>query len=180
MPPATHGAETVHAALERVIDALAAAHAQRDGVVLIGITDGGREPARRMARALRARWGREVPQGQVNASFHRDDIGIKPIHKAFQGSDVPFDIDDQTVVLVDDVMFTGRTTRAAINELFDHGRPARVELAVLVDRGGRVLPLCPTYVGLTLDVPPEAKVDVHLDPEEEAADVITVTTPANA
>jgi len=105
--------------------------------VLVGIHSGGAWIARRLRELL------ELPSevGLINVSFHRDDFGEKGLHRQIKPTSIPFDVEGRSLILVDDVLFTGRTTRAAINELFDYGRPASIKLAVLADRGGRELPI---------------------------------------
>ena len=113
---------------------------------LVGIYTGGLWLAERLHREL----GIAQPLGAIDVSFYRDDYGSKGLHAKPQRTEIPFDVDGAHVILVDDVLFTGRTTRAALNELFDFGRPGVVELAVLVDRGGRELPVAARYCAHTL------------------------------
>lgn len=116
-------------------------------VVLVGIRTGGAWVASRLADDLRAR-GRAVTLGHVSSAFHRDDYHRRRgLPENMTAAELPLSIDDQTILLVDDVLHTGRTVRAALNELFDHGRPGSVRLAVMVDRGGRQLPIQPDLVG---------------------------------
>jgi pyrimidine operon attenuation protein/uracil phosphoribosyltransferase len=109
----------------------------------------------------------------IDGSFHRDDIERHPIPKEFAPTQIPVDVNGATVVLVDDVLFSGRTVKAALDELFDHGRPATVELAVLVDRGGRRLPIAANYCGLTVAADEGQKVVVALDPHDSRNDIVT-------
>jgi pyrimidine operon attenuation protein/uracil phosphoribosyltransferase len=109
----------------------------------VGIYSGGAWIAERLAQALAG----EHPVGYIDVSFYRDDFNRKGLKPKIKRTELPFDVDGATIVLVDDVLYTGRSVRAAINELFDFGRPAAIELAVLVDRGGRELPIEPTYAG---------------------------------
>lgn len=108
---------------------------------LLGIRTGGAWVAERLHREL----GIQQPLGSIDISFYRDDFSQRGLAKGAKASQIPFDVDGAHVVIVDDVLYTGRTIRAAINELFDYGRPARVDLAVLVDRGGRELPMAATW-----------------------------------
>ncbi|KAG0163385.1 hypothetical protein DFQ28_011470 [Apophysomyces sp. BC1034] len=139
-------------ALYRVVrDPLQAAlgDAIRSGTTaLVGIHSGGAWIAERLAHDLGA-----ASFGVVNVALHRDDYAKKGLHSQAQPTSLPFGVDDTRIVLVDDVLFTGRTIRAAINELYDYGRPASVELAALVDRGGRELPIAARFVGAVIDVP---------------------------
>ncbi|MFV0663997.1 bifunctional pyr operon transcriptional regulator/uracil phosphoribosyltransferase PyrR [Denitromonas sp.] len=120
-----------------------------DDTALVGIHTGGAWLAERLHQAL----GIREPLGTIDVSFYRDDYGAKGLHPQLRRSDIPFDMEGRPVILVDDVLFTGRTTRAALNELFDYGRPARVDLAVLVDRGERQLPIYPRFCAHTLAAP---------------------------
>ena len=116
-------------------------------------------------RAARAADRRRPPLGFIDVSFYRDDIGRNGLKPEVKRTELPFDVEGATIVLVDDVLYTGRTVRAAMNELFDYGRPARVELAVLVDRGGRELPVEPTYVGARLAVARDLSIVLSRDAE---------------
>ncbi len=173
--PKTIAAGEIHAAVERLAGDIAKRHAGGPGPVLLGIANGGVGLARRLARSISARQPeRPVPAGVIDISFHRDDIGRQPIPKEFAPTLLPCDIDGAQVVLVDDVLYSGRTVKAALDELFDHGRPARVELAVLVDREGRRLPIAADYVGLALEATDGEKVEVSLDDAEPSRDAIAL------
>lgn len=128
---------------------------------LVGIYTGGLWLAERLHEAL----GIAQPLGAIDVSFYRDDYGSKGLHASPQKTEIPFNVDGAHVILVDDVLYTGRTTRAALNELFDFGRPARVELAVLVDRGSRELPIGARYCAHTLPeaLPREQNLDLQRD-----------------
>ncbi len=115
---------------------------------LVGIHSGGAWIARRLRELL------QLPDeiGLIDVSFYRDDFGAKGLHPQIKPTTIPFDVEGRPLILVDDVLYTGRTTRAAINELFDYGRPASIELAVLADRGGRELPICAQYCTWQIDL----------------------------
>ena len=115
---------------------------------LIGIVTGGAWLAERLHAALKL----DVPFGTLDVSFYRDDFQHKGLKRKVAPSDIPFEVEGRDLILVDDVLYTGRTIRAAMNELFDYGRPARIRLASLVDRGGRELPIAAQFVGATIDV----------------------------
>jgi len=133
---------------EALLGALVAAMRPHAGpaMALVGIHTGGVWLAQRLHAAL----GLSVPLGSIDVSFHRDDYASKGLRRAAKVSAIPFDVAAAEIVIVDDVLYTGRTIRAAMNELYDYGRPARIDLAVLVDRGGRELPICARYCAHTL------------------------------
>ncbi len=169
--PPKHDAQAINQAIERVASAIAARHAQTDRLLLLGIANGGIVLAARLAARLK-KAGLKPGTGTIDISFHRDDIGRNPIPKEFSPTIIPHDVNGATVILVDDVLYSGRTVKAALDELFDHGRPTRVELAVLVDRGGRRLPVSADYAGLTVAATDQEKVVVHLDATHPAKDSI--------
>jgi len=115
-------------------------------MALVGIHTGGVWLAERLHAAL----GLTMPLGSIDVSFYRDDFASRGLHRGTRTSAIPFDVDGAHIVIVDDVLYTGRTIRAAMNELFDYGRPGRIDLAVLVDRGGRELPIFARYCAHTL------------------------------
>ena len=117
--------------------------------VIIGIHTGGVWVAERLHALL----GCKLPLGTLDISFYRDDFSRIGLHPQVKPSNLPFDLEGRDILLVDDVLYSGRTVRAAMNELFDYGRPASIRLAVLVDRGDRELPIRPDFAGLTLSVP---------------------------
>jgi pyrimidine operon attenuation protein/uracil phosphoribosyltransferase len=116
--------------------------AQAGNVAIVGIYSGGAWLAERLAAELQL----QQRLGFIDVSFYRDDYAEKGLHAEVRPSQIPFEVDGATIVLVDDVLYTGRTTRAAINELFDYGRPAKIMLAALVDRGERELPIAADFV----------------------------------
>jgi pyrimidine operon attenuation protein/uracil phosphoribosyltransferase len=120
-----------------------------DSTGLVGIRTGGAWLAERLHRELKL----ATPMGALDISFYRDDFDAAGLHHQVKPSQIPFDVNGRHIVVVDDVLYTGRTVRAAMNELFDYGRPGKIELAVLVDRGERQLPIAAQYVGATLSVP---------------------------
>lgn len=117
---------------------------------LVGIHTGGVWVAERLHAAL----GLKTPLGSIDVSFYRDDFSRSGLHPQIKSSDIPFEVEDRPIVIVDDVLYTGRTIRAAMNEIFDYGRPARIDLAVLVDRGGRELPICPRWAAQSMRIEP--------------------------
>lgn len=175
--PKKHDAKTVHAAIESVVSGIIRRHRGNGRLLLLGIANGGIILARRVAGRLR-KSGLACGAGTIDISFHRDDIGRHPIPKEFAPTMIPHDVNGATVILVDDVLHSGRTVKAALDELFDHGRPERVELAVLVDRGGRRLPLAADYCGLAVSAAESEKVVVRLDSENPDNDQIAIASPA--
>lgn len=124
-------------------------HVDPAATVLVGIHTGGVWVAARLHAAL----GLKIPPGSIDVSFYRDDFNQRGLHANAKTSQIPFDVEGAHIVIVDDVLHTGRTIRAAMNELFDYGRPARIDLAVLTDRGGRELPIAPTFCSHSLSLP---------------------------
>jgi pyrimidine operon attenuation protein/uracil phosphoribosyltransferase len=126
---------------------------------LVGIHTGGVWVAQRLHAAL----GLQLPLGTIDIAFYRDDYKNKGLVATVRPSDIRFAVDNAPIILVDDVLFTGRTIRAAMNEIFDYGRPTSIRLAALVDRGGRQLPICPDYVGAVLQVPATQTLELRRD-----------------
>jgi len=131
----------------------------REDTCLVGIHTGGVWVARRLHALL----GLRTSLGSVHVAFYRDDYKKKGLSVGVRPSDLSFDVDDAHIILVDDVLYTGRTIRAAMNEIFDFGRPTSIRLAALVDRGERQLPICPQYVGAQLSVPRDHLVQLRSD-----------------
>jgi pyrimidine operon attenuation protein/uracil phosphoribosyltransferase len=145
-----------------------------DGVIaIVGIHRRGAVLARRLHALTSELLATEVPLGYVDISFYRDDLAIRPTAPIVHATQLDFSVDGRTIVIVDDVLYTGRTVRAAIDEVFDYGRPARVQLAVLVDRGHRELPLRPDYVGKNLPTSQHQRVNVRVK-ELDGHDEVTI------
>lgn len=146
MNPSELDAEALYAALaQQVTGALA----QAEHLAIVGIHSGGAWLAERLAADLKL----TDRFGTIDVSFYRDDFAEKGLRAEVKPTQIPFDVNGATILLVDDVLYTGRTTRAAINELFDYGRPARIVLAALADRGGRELPIAADFVATTVELP---------------------------
>lgn len=145
-----------------------------EAVVVVGIANGGLPLAKKVAAVLTSKLGHEIALGRVDPSYHRDDIGISPIPSEVARTELPFPVDGKTVILIDDVIESGRTVRAALNELFDTGRPSQVCLAVLCDRGGRCLPLQPDVSGMRLAQEIPGRVKLSFTPEAPAQSSFTV------
>ena len=142
----THGLPDAEAAFAELVERMAGAVPH--DAALVGIYSGGAWLAERLAHALPG----DHPLGFIDVSFYRDDYATAGLKGGTKRSEIPFDVAGARIVLIDDVLYTGRSVRAAVNELFDFGRPAAIELAVLVDRGGRELPIEPTYAGARVAV----------------------------
>ena len=147
------------------------------GFALVGVHRRGAVLASRLRALLSELTDAEIPIGTVDISFYRDDLGIRETGPGatpvVHSTQLDFSIDNRTIVIVDDVLFTGRTVRAAIDVLFDYGRPARVQLAVLADRGHRELPIRPDYVGKNLPTARHERVNVHVE-EVDGSDDVTI------
>lgn len=131
-------------------------------LVLVGIQRGGVHLAKRLAAKIKEIEGVEPPVGSLDITMYRDDLATRKSQPVPQATDITFDIQNRTMVLVDDVLFTGRTIRAALNSVMDYGRPQRIQLAVLVDRGHRELPIRADYVGKNLPTSAKENVEVML------------------
>lgn len=162
--------------LERLTDEILACHHDLSEIVLVGIRTGGAYLAQRVGEKIWQRQTAKVPVGILDITLYRDDW-TRISHKPRVGkTEIPFSIDDLDIVLIDDVLFTGRTVRAALDALIDFGRPRRIELAVLVDRGGRELPICPNFVGQTLTLESGQRVNVYLREMGRADEVAIEST----
>ena len=145
-----------------------------DGAIaLVGIHRRGAVLAQRLHALTGELLDTAVPLGFLDISFYRDDLSIRPSAPIVHATELDFAVDGRTIVIVDDVLYTGRTVRAAIDEIFDYGRPARVQLAVLVDRGHRELPIRPDYVGKNLPTSQQQRVNVRVD-EIDGHDEVTI------
>ena len=151
-------------------------------LAVVGIHTRGAYLGRRLHKLLSELSGRDLPLGEIDISFYRDDIAArgatgvipKTPQPVVKGSDLPFKLEGMTVILVDDVLYTGRTIRAAIDAIFDFGRPNRIQLAVLVDRGHRELPIRPDYVGKNLPTALRERISVRVRECDEADEVVLV------
>ena len=154
--------EDIGRAIRRIASAIVEQTRGAQDIALVGIRGGGVPLANRLAAQLSAHEGLRVPVGTVEIAFYRDDAATALPSPTAKPSDIRFDVAGRDVVLVDDVLQTGRTVRAAIDCLLDYGRPRRVWLAVLCDRGGRELPIAADFVGRAVDVPPRGYLEVSL------------------
>jgi pyrimidine operon attenuation protein/uracil phosphoribosyltransferase len=160
--PCLLDARQVEVQLQRVCREIAAAFGNTDSLALVGIRTRGLYLAERLAAMLREVLRKDIPLGILDITLYRDDLSELTGSPIVRPTEIPFTLRERTVVLVDDVIFTGRTIRAAMEALLDHGRPDRIWLAVLADRGGRQLPIQPDFIGLKLEVPPYQRVAVKV------------------
>jgi pyrimidine operon attenuation protein / uracil phosphoribosyltransferase len=155
-------AQAIERALTRVAHEVLERNKGTDGLALVGIRSRGVHLAQRLQMKIREIEGVEVPTGIIDITLYRDDLGRNRPQREAKGTDIPFALEGKRLVLVDDVLFTGRTVRAALDVLADFGRPKVIQLAVLVDRGNRELPIRPDYVGKNLATKRDEKVAVLL------------------
>ncbi len=163
-------ASAIHRVLTRIGHEIAERNDNTQSVVIVGVQRGGIHLAERLGEILQNMWAFPVPVGSLDVSMHRDDVGQQPAPKVHP-TIIPFDLHDRTVVLVDDVLFSGRTTRAAMDALNDFGRPRRIQLAVLIDRGHRELPIKADFVGKNVPTSLSERIDVQLK-EQGGPDVV--------
>jgi pyrimidine operon attenuation protein/uracil phosphoribosyltransferase len=147
----------------------------KDNLVLVGIRTGGVYLANRLHEKIKGKTGREIPVGILDIGLYRDDWTNLSTNPIVRSTELPVPIDERVVVLVDDVFFTGRTVRAAMDALIDFGRPKRIELAILVDRGHREFPVCANYVGITVSTTRDEVVNVYMKEAGEEDRVMVET-----
>ena len=175
--------EAIQRTLARIAHEIVEGNQDLDRVALIGIHTRGVPIAQRLRRLIEEFSGREVAHGTVDITFYRDDVQVRgreaPLHAqpVVRATTLDFPLEGRTCVLVDDVLYTGRTIRAAIEALFDYGRPERVQLAVLADRGHRELPIRPDYVGKNLPTARGERIQVELVEVDEVDRVLLIPAP---
>ncbi len=176
-------AEAIDRTLSRIAHEIIEQNDDLDKVALVGIHRRGVPLAQRLRRLIEERSGLELALGQLDITFYRDDVQVRggeaPLHSqpVVRSTSLDFPLEGMTCILVDDVLYTGRTIRAAVEALFDYGRPSRVQLAVLADRGHRELPIRPDYVGKNLPTSREERIQVQLLEVDEVDRVLLVSTP---
>ena len=153
-PPETFDAEALY---EVLLKEIRSRLADLPDIVLVGIHSGGAWIAERLTKDLELK----TAPGFIDISFYRDDFSRRGLPQAVKATRIPFKVENATILLIDDVLYTGRTTRAAINELFDYGRPARILLAALIDRGDRELPIAADFAALSVSLPKDRKLELH-------------------
>src|ERR687894_34881 len=172
--PQVMDADRMSRALTRIAHEILERNRGLDEIALVGIRTRGVPIARRLARSLRDINGDEVPAGALDITLYRDDLMRNPVgpQPLVRRTEIPFSIDDRKIMLVDDVLYTGRTIRAALDALIDFGRPAAIQLIVLVDRGHRELPIKADYVGKNLPTAPGQSVQVRLQESDGQDEVV--------
>jgi pyrimidine operon attenuation protein/uracil phosphoribosyltransferase len=176
--PQVMDADRMARALTRIAHEILERNRGTSELALIGIRTRGVPLGRRIAHSLRDINGEDVPTGALDITLYRDDLMRQPVgpQPVVRRTEVPFSIDDKRILLVDDVLYTGRTIRAALDALIDFGRPRAIQLIVLVDRGHRELPIKADYVGKNLPTSPKQSVQVRLQ-EIDGADEVVVNEP---
>jgi pyrimidine operon attenuation protein/uracil phosphoribosyltransferase len=175
-------AEAIERTLSRIAHEIIERNPDLHSVALVGIHTRGVPLAHRLRRMIEERAGHAVEVGAVDITFYRDDVGIRggeaPLHPQplVRSTQLDFPLDGRTCILVDDVLYTGRTIRAAVEALFDYGRPGRVQLAVLADRGHRELPIRPDYVGKNLPTSRAERIQVQLVEVDEVDRVLLISS----
>src|SRR5919206_3875577 len=166
-------ARSVDRTLRRMADEIVELNAGTDDLIIVGIQRRGVQLAARIVSNISEREGAKVPLGALDITLYRDDLQTVGPRPVVGPTNIPADVDGRAVVIVDDVLYTGRTVRAALDELADFGRPKRIALAVVIDRGGRELPIAPDVVGKRVDVRPGQRVDVLIQ-ELDGSDAVVL------
>lgn len=167
-------AQEINEAIQAIAQEIASRHQFTEGLVIAGIANGGIPFAQLLGEQLTHLMKRFIPIGCVNSAFHRNDIGRNPMSKVYLPTSTPWDAHNATVLLVDDILCSGRTIRAALAEVFNQGRPAAVELVILMDRGHYCLPIRPDYVGFTKKTNPTDVVKARLSSEKPSSNIIEI------
>ena len=172
--PPVLDAEAIGRALRRIAHEIVERNPELSSVILAGIPSRGVEIARRLAGIIETLRQIQVPTGAIDVSMHRDDVGTRAELPRMQASHLPLPLENKTVIIVDDVFFTGRTARAAMDAISSFGRPARIQLAALIDRGHRELPIRVDYVGKNLPTAPGERVRLRLENVDGEPDAVWV------
>ena len=168
----TMDAEAIRKALRRIAHEIIEGNPKLESVVLAGIPSRGVEIASRIAAFIREIGNADVDTGVIDVAMHRDDVGRRKELPVVHASKLPVPLEDRTVIIVDDVLYTGRTVRAAMDAINSFGRPARIQLAVLVDRGHRELPIRPDYIGKNLPTATREQIEVRLQETDKEPDAV--------
>lgn len=175
MPKEILDSKDIKRVIRRIAHEIIEKNKGTENLCLVGIQIGGVILAQRLASQIESIEGGKIGVGALDITLYRDDINIKKEQPVVKTTDIPFSITDKTVVLVDDVLFTGRSIRAAMDALIDFGRPAYIQLAVLIDRGHRELPIRADYAGKNIPTALNERIDVYLDKENKEDKVILIS-----
>ncbi len=165
-------AEAIQRALRRIAHEIIEANPELDSVVLAGVPSRGIEIAERIADSISSIAKKQIETGVIDVAMHRDDVGSRAQLPVVRASRLPAPLEGRTLIIVDDVLFTGRTVRAAMDAISSFGRPAKIQLAVLIDRGHRELPIRADYVGKNLPTAVDEKIRVRLQQTDDEADAV--------
>ncbi|HPC47051.1 MAG TPA: bifunctional pyr operon transcriptional regulator/uracil phosphoribosyltransferase PyrR [Deltaproteobacteria bacterium] len=172
IPTDTTAVTKILAGLARQLEAMIS---RGDDLALVGIRSGGELVARSLLDMIERSCGKKVPLGVMDITLYRDDITRRRMYPEVKGTHIPFDVDDKDIVLVDDVLYTGRSARAAIDQIIDLGRPRRIYLLVLFDRGGRELPIQPDFTGMKIDLPRDQVIKIEGAPDAKTIARVVVS-----
>lgn len=164
--------QEIDLAVRRIALQILERNADLSELAIVGIHTCGVFLAERIGAVLRQQTGRDIPAGSLDINLYRDDWSLMTQNPVVRTTDIPFDVDNINLVLVDDVIFSGRTIRAAMDAIMDFGRPHSIQLAVLVDRGGRELPIQPDFTGMVTTVLPSERIQVRLDERGGSDEVV--------
>ncbi|MBK1857297.1 bifunctional pyr operon transcriptional regulator/uracil phosphoribosyltransferase PyrR [Cerasicoccus arenae] len=170
------GPDEIDTAIQSIVDQIVVLEPEPSKLIVVGVANGGVPFGQILAKRLSERYGSEIPLGQVNITFHRDDLGQNSVLPEKFRTSLPVEPDGHIVILADDVIFSGRSVRAALAELFDLGRPDSVRLAILFDRGSRRLPIQPDVIGFQENVDASQRVKVLLDPTNASRNEISLSS----
>jgi pyrimidine operon attenuation protein/uracil phosphoribosyltransferase len=161
--------------LEELADKLESRFKSWDDIVFIGIRSGGEHVAEHLVAIMKSNTGKNIPLGELDIALYRDDLSKRLYYPEVRKTSIPFDIEDKIVILVDDVLNTGRSVRAAIDHIVDLGRPRRIYLLVLFDRGGRELPIQADFIGKTIELPPNKILKINVPEDSTKLGNVAIT-----
>jgi pyrimidine operon attenuation protein / uracil phosphoribosyltransferase len=167
--------QEIQSILVRLADELMTSISAWDKVAFIGVRSGGELMARGLVKLLKEKTGKQLPLGVLDIALYRDDLTRRKSYPEVRSTDIPFGVDDKEIILVDDVLYTGRSVRAAIDHIVDLGRPRRIYLLVLFDRDGRELPIQADFIGLKINLPDEHIIKLEASADKEAIAGIVIS-----
>jgi len=167
--------QEIQSILVRLADELMASISAWEKVAFIGVRSGGELMARGLVKLLEEKIGKQLPLGVLDIALYRDDLTRRKYYPEVRSTDIPFAVDDKEIILVDDVLYTGRSVRAAIDHIVDLGRPRRIYLLVLFDRDGRELPIQADFIGLKVNLPDEHIIKLEASADKEAIEGVVIS-----